>query len=52
MRDMWMVHVVQVLCLAQLMCYGRVWCMGCEELVDYVRYVCVWISVGGERVSG
>ena len=21
-KDMWVVHVVQVLCLAQLMCYG------------------------------
>ena len=39
---MWVVHVVQVLCLAPLTCYGLI------ELVEYVR--CVWLGaawVGG-----
>ena len=53
MRGMWVVHVVQVWCLAQLTCYGWVWCVGCEELVDYVRCVVFGSGgVGGEGVSG
>ena len=42
----WVIHVIQVLCLAQLTCYG------CEELVEYAR--CVWLgAVWVERgVSG
>ena len=32
---MWLVHVVQVLCLAQLTCWMSV-VRGCEELVEYV----------------
>ena len=53
-QGMWVVHVVQVLCLAQVTCCGRVWCLRWEELVDYVRYVCVrlgtaWVERG---VSG
>ena len=44
MRGMWVVHVVQVWCLAQLTCYRWVWCVGCEELVEYVRCVCVWLG--------
>ena len=39
------IHVVQVWCLVQLTCYGAVWCVGCEELVVYVRCVCVWLGV-------
>ena len=42
-QGMWVVHVVQVLCLAQLTYYGWVWCVGWEELVEYVRCVCVWL---------
>ena len=30
------------LCLSQLTCSGLVWCVGCEELVEYVR--CVWLG--------
>ena len=45
MQGMWVVHVVHVLCLAQLTCYGWVWCVGCEELVEFVRCVCVWLCV-------
>ena len=26
-----------------------VWCMGCEELVEYVRCVCVWLGRRGWR---
>ena len=52
---MCVVHIVQVLCLAQLTCYGRVWCVGCEELVKCVRCVCVWLGrhgwEGGEWVK-
>ena len=43
-QSMWVVHVVQVLCLAQLTCYGWMWCVGWEELVWYVRCVCVWLG--------
>ena len=39
-QGMWVVHVVRVLCLTQLMCYG--W----EELVECVRCVCVWLGAG------
>ena len=42
MQGMWVVHGIQALCLAQLTCYGSVWCVGCEELVEYVRYVWLW----------
>ena len=41
-----LVHVVQVWCLAQLMYYGWVWCVECEELVECVRCVCF---VSGRR---
>ena len=44
MKGMWVIHVVQVWCIAQLTCYGCVWCVGCEELVEYVRCVCVWLG--------
>ena len=47
LEGMWMVHVVQVLCLAQLTWYGRVWCVGCEQLVELVEYMrCVWVWLG------
>ena len=34
--NMWVIHVVQVLCLAHLTCYRWVWCVGWEDLVEYV----------------
>ena len=45
------VHVVQVLCLAQLTYYGR------EELVEYVRCVCIrleaaWVERGVDERLG
>ena len=46
----WSPLQVQVLCLAQLTCYGWVWCMGWEELVVYVRCeMCTCLALGGER---
>ena len=44
-QGIWVVHVVQVLCLAQLTCYVWWWCVGWEELMEYVRCVCVWLGV-------
>ena len=48
-QGMWVVDVVQVLCLTQLTCYGWVWCVGCEELVEYVRCVCVCLGAVSEE---
>ena len=55
--SMWVIHVVQVLCLAQLMFYWWVWCVGWEELVECLKCVCVWLGAvcgvgGGVWVSG
>ena len=43
--------MIKALCLSQLTSYG---CVRCEELVEYVRCVCVWIGAAWveRRVSG